>query len=173
MTRRAMVWCGIDPGTERTGVVIYDSGSKAALWACKDICNAVLVSHLRNGFADIPVQRPRAIAIERMQAHRMVSGDVIETTWVSGRFYEAAQASHYRKVVRYYRREILAALDVTGKGTRDSLVRQRLIEMHCGKTAAIGKKATPGALYGVTSHAWQALAVAVVAAQLDVRGARA
>ncbi len=33
------------------------------------------------------------------------------------------------------------------------------------KEAAIGKKASPGPLYGVSSHAWQALAVAVVVAE--------
>ena len=31
------------------------------------------------------------------------------------------------------------------------------------KDAAIGKKATPGPLYGVKSHAWAALAVAITA----------
>ncbi len=63
-----------------------------------------------------------------------------------------------------YRREVLRGLDVTGKGNRDSLVRQRLIEIHGGdRASAVGTKKQPGPLYGVSSHAWQALAVAVVA----------
>ena len=72
-------------------------------------------------------------------------------------------------MVAVYRREVLRALDVTGKGNRDSLVRQRLIEMHGGeRRAAMGTKKAPGPLYGVSSHAWAALAVAV-AAQEPVR----
>ncbi len=60
--------------------------------------------------------------------------------------------------------EVLRGLDVTGKGNRDSLVRQRLIEIHGGdRASAVGTKAKPGPLYGVASHAWAALAVAVVA----------
>ena len=67
-------------------------------------------------------------------------------------------------VVWLYRREVLRGLDVTGKGNRDSLVRQRLIEMFGGdRASAVGTKAKPGPLYGVASHAWAALAVAVVA----------
>ena len=68
------------------------------------------------------------------------------------------------EVVWLYRREVLRGLDVTGKGNRDSLVRQRLIEMFGGdRKTAQGTKKEPGPLYGVASHAWQALAVAVVA----------
>ena len=69
------------------------------------------------------------------------------------------------EVVWLYRREILRVLDVTGKGNRDALVRQRLIEMHGGtRQAAQGLKKSPGPLYGVSGHAWQALAVAIAAA---------
>jgi len=40
-----------------------------------------------------------------------------------------------------------------------------MIEMHGGERAtAIGTKRAPGALYGVSSHAWQALGLAVAVA---------
>jgi len=63
-----------------------------------------------------------------------------------------------------YRRQVLRALDVTGRGNRDTLVRERLAEMHGGSVkAAKGRKASPGPLYGIAGHAWQALAVAIAA----------
>ena len=59
-----------------------------------------------------------------------------------------------------------ALLALRAEHDRDALVRQRMIEMHGGSRAlAVGTRAQPGPLYGVTSHAWQALAVGVVALQ--------
>ena len=56
-----------------------------------------------------------------------------------------------------YRREVCSVLDVS-KGGKDAQVRQRMIEMHPG---GCGTKKAPGPLYGVSSHAWQALGLAV------------
>jgi len=44
---------------------------------------------------------------------------------------------------------------------KDMHIRQALIDMYGGKDAAIGKKATPGPLYAVKSHAWAALALGI------------
>jgi len=46
---------------------------------------------------------------------------------------------------------------------KDTNIRQALIDRY-GGSAAIGKKAAPGPLYGVSKDVWSALAVAVTAA---------
>jgi len=57
-----------------------------------------------------------------------------------------------------YRRDVLQALNCAKQGNKDSLVRQACIELHGGDPkVARGTKKAPGRLYGVSSHAWQAL----------------
>ena len=58
------------------------------------------------------------------------------------------------------RREVLRHLGVlSGKGAPDSRVRAACIADHQtpGGMPAVGRKGSPGPLYGVSSHAWQAL----------------
>ncbi len=45
-------------------------------------------------------------------------------------------------------------------GVNDSVIRTRLIDLYGGKEKAIGKKKTPGPLWGITKDVWSALAVA-------------
>ena len=47
---------------------------------------------------------------------------------------------------------------------KDKNIRQALIDRFGPGKAAIGTKKAPGPLYGLKSHLWSALAVAVVAA---------
>ncbi|MNY62967.1 hypothetical protein D3C86_1998680 [compost metagenome] len=58
---------------------------------------------------------------------------------------------------------------------KDANVRQALLDMFPrtggGKTPQIGTKAQPGPLFGVSSHAWAALGVAVTAAHQIREGA--
>jgi hypothetical protein len=51
---------------------------------------------------------------------------------------------------------------------KDSNIRAALIDRFGGKEKAIGKKASPGPLYGLKADAWQALALAVT--WLDLHG---
>jgi hypothetical protein len=44
---------------------------------------------------------------------------------------------------------------------KDANIRQAILDRFGGKEKAIGKKANPGPLYGVKSHLWSALAVAL------------
>ena len=53
---------------------------------------------------------------------------------------------------------------------KDGNIRQALIDRFGGKEGAIGKKKTPGPLYGVHAHEWPALAVAVMASDNWERG---
>jgi hypothetical protein len=58
-------------------------------------------------------------------------------------------------------------LELLGVATgNDAAIRRRIISIY-GGDKAIGTKTEPGPLYAVTSHGWQALAVALVFAKLD------
>jgi hypothetical protein len=47
---------------------------------------------------------------------------------------------------------------------KDSNIRAAIIDRYGGKETAIGKKKTPGPLYGIKADAWQALAIALMVA---------
>lgn len=160
MTSRSRRVLAIDPGPLTCGVVWYVdgavTGAKAAL-PVEDVLRVVATTRY-------------PVACERVQSYGVAGASLLRTAEVYGRIEQAAAHAGVPHV-GVYRREVLAALDVSGRGTRDARVRQRLIEMHGGSRAvAVGTRAAPGPLYGVTSHAWQALAVAVVALDRMSRG---
>jgi hypothetical protein len=105
------------------------------------------------------------IAIEMIASYGMAVGrEIFETCVWIGRFM---QAWRNPKAVRLiYRRDVKLRLCGTVKA-KDANVRQALIDMFPktggGKIPQIGTKAQPGPLYGVASHAWAAVAVAVTA----------
>jgi Holliday junction resolvasome RuvABC endonuclease subunit len=146
---------GIDPGPTNCGAVLYNTEARAVCFVWKDLTVAEALRSIECG--------PELVAIERVQSYGIAGASLLRTAEVGGMLHHCA-SSEGLDVVWLYRREVLRGLDVTGKGNRDSLVRQRLIEIHGGdRASAVGTKAKPGPLYGVASHAWQALAVAVVA----------
>jgi hypothetical protein len=153
-----MIVLGIDPGPTHCGVVVYDTSPRSACFAWKALTVAEAI-HVIEAYAG----RAGLVAIERVQSYGIAGASLLRTAEVGGMLHQCA-SNLGLDVVWLYRREVLRGLDVTGKGNRDSLVRQRLIEIHGGdRASAVGTKAKPGPLYGVASHAWQALAVAVVA----------
>jgi hypothetical protein len=101
---------------------------------------------------------PEVIVIESIESYGMPVGrEVFDTVHWSGRFTEAA---HPTPVVQVPRREVKLALchDTRAK---DANVRQALLDRFGGKVAAVGNKANPGPLYGISKDVWQALAVGV------------
>lgn len=97
------------------------------------------------------------LAIEMIASYGMPVGqEVFETCVWIGRFIEAWGGPHsliYRKAVTAF---------VCGNGkAKDSNVRQALIDRYGGKDKAIGRKKSPGPLYGMKEDMWSALAVAV------------
>lgn len=153
-----MIVLGIDPGPTHCGVVVYDTSPRSACFAWKALTVAEAI-HVIEAYAG----RAGLVAIERVQSYGIAGASLLRTAEVGGMLHQCA-TNLGLDVMWLYRREVLRGLDVTGKGNRDSLVRQRLIEIHGGdRASAVGTKAKPGPLYGVASHAWAALAVAVVA----------
>lgn len=101
----------------------------------------------------------RLLVIERIESRGMSVAQVVFDTcvWI-GRFQ---QAWHDPGAVRLiFRRAVKLHLCGSAKA-KDTNVWQALLDRFGGKDVAVGKKAAPGRLYGVKSHARQALAVAI------------
>ena len=153
-----MIVLGIDPGPTHCGFCAYDNLAGKIIEAHKALSVVETLTAL-----DIYAGRAALVAVERVQSYGIAGSSLLRTSETVGRLWQCSEALRLPTVL-LYRREVLRGLDVTGKGNRDALVRERLIEMHGGeRRKAQGTKKDPGPLYGVASHAWQALAVAVVA----------
>lgn len=103
--------------------------------------------------------RPR-LSIEMIASQGMSVGqETFDTAMWVGRYVEAWDSCCFDSIL-VYRREIKLHLCGSSRA-KDANVRQALIDRFGGKDKAIGKKSSPGPLYGVSKHAWAALAVAV------------
>lgn len=145
----------IDPGTDKSGWVIL-SGIGVEDSGVSD--NRSVISAVRCWRGDI--------AIEMIASYGMPVGrEVFETVLWIGRFVEASLCPDAVKLI--YRRDVKLHLCGSSKA-KDANIRQALLDMFPrtggGKIPQIGIKAQPGPLFGVSSHAWSALGVAVTAA---------
>lgn len=139
----------IDPGTTQSGWVFYD-GRRAVDSGTSP--NAAVLRLIAD-----PAFRVDTLAIERFEARGMPMGeDSIETVIWTGRFVQAWRLPD--AVVLVKRREVKSHLCGSSKA-KDPHVRQALLDI----VGPVGRKADPGPCYGVSSHAWAALAVAVTA----------
>lgn len=148
----------IDPGPERSGVVLFDTDIGSVEYAYKDMGNEEVL--FRCGIeGNIGI-----VLIEQIAGMGQVVGkDVFETVFWSGRF---AQAAGMPIVVRIPRSEVKLRLCGTSRA-KDPNVRMAICDRFGGEKAALGKKKNPGPLYGVSSHAWAAMGL--VCAWLDVQ----
>lgn len=165
-----MIILAIDPGTRTSGVVLYDSDERRVLFSEKEMENLAVLDNLgrRTIWTGAEHLRYEQVGVERVQATGMGGNDVMITCEWSARFLERAFVGCQRPPVWHHRREVLRHLDISGgKGNKDSKVRMRLIELHGGtKQAAQGTKKAPGPLFGVASHSWQALGLALLVADI-------
>lgn len=157
-----MIVLGIDPGPETHGAVLYDTEARRVLWSAKTIESIDLETKVESLHATR--LRPFRIVIERPTAMGVIgvgmAGHMLDTAWVAGRLAGVLGEVHALKIETMTRREVLRHLGVlSGKGSADSRVRAACIADHetPGGPPAVGRKAAPGPLYGVSSHAWQAL----------------
>ncbi|KVP90912.1 hypothetical protein WJ95_09470 [Burkholderia ubonensis] len=109
--------------------------------------------------------RADRLCIEMIASYGMAVGrEVFETCVWIGRFQQAWRDPDSVKLI--YRRDVKLHLCGTSNA-KDPNVRQAVIDLFPreggGKTPQIGTKGQPGPLYGVSSHAWPALAVAITA----------
>ena len=146
----------IDPGTTQSGYCAFgDSVMAAGVMPNEEMMQYLSRAHWNiNGYV---------MALEMIASYGMAVGkEVFETCVWIGRFQQAwHEPSSVQKI---YRKDVKMNLCGTPRA-KDANIRQALIDMFPatggGKTPQIGTKAKPGPLYGVSSHAWAALAVAV------------
>lgn len=147
----------LDPGTTETGWVLFD-GVKV------EDSGVMLNTELLESLSKMP-NNGQDLAIEMIASYGMPVGrEVFETCVWIGRFQ---QAWHTPDAVRLiYRKDVKLHLCGTPRA-KDPNVRQAIIDLFPatggGKTPQIGTKSQPGPLYGVSSHAWPALGVAITA----------
>lgn len=165
-----MIVLGIDPGTTESGWVLFDSDRR--LHDSGVMKNADMLEAVSSGVGLTAM--PDRAAIEMIASYGMPVGrEVFETCVWIGRFQQAW--SEPEEVLLVYRRDVKLHLCGTSKA-KDPNVRQALLDLFPrtggGATPQIGTRAQPGPLYGVSTHAWPALGVAVVA-QHRISGAPA
>ena len=146
-----MIVMAIDPGPVRSAwLAIEDDEIRNMAISL----NRELVDLIRS---DIPAGPVDVLVIEKVEGFGMpVGAEVFETVYWSGRFAEAARP---KPVERIGRKAIKLHLCGSMRA-KDPNIRQALIDRF-GGSSAIGRKATPGPLYGVSADLWSALAVAV------------
>jgi hypothetical protein len=151
-----MIILGIDPGPETHGAVLYDTEARRVLWSKKAATRTELCYLAHSDAPDrVVIERPAAMGVIGVG----MAGHMLDTAWAAGRLAQTFRADAI-DVHTMTRREVLRHLGVlSGKGSADSRVRAACIADHetPGGPPAVGRKAAPGPLYGVTSHAWQAL----------------
>ena len=138
----------IDPGTKQSGWVLFDDG-KVIDSGVSDNHNLIVWVKAGQG-ADL-------LAIEMIASMGMSVGQTtFETVRWIGRLQQAWHDPEAVQLV--YRHQVKQHLCGT-QVARDTNIRQRLLDL----LGPQGVKKSPGPTYGVKSHAWSALAVAVTA----------
>lgn len=161
-----MTILAIDPGTKESGWCLYREDGIVLESGVKP--NEIMLLEIRHSYAD-------HLAIERVASYGMSVGrEVFETCEWVGEF-RGMWRTKGKEAQLFYRKDVKLHLCGTVKA-KDSNIRQALIDMFPatggGKTPQIGTKAKPGPLYGVSSHAWPALAVAVTCANSMKNGSQ-
>jgi hypothetical protein len=151
----------IDPGTVQSAWVLFADGRPVAfaIWS-----NADLLDALRSGGPTVAPDglfvEPDVAVIEQVASYGMAVGaEVFETVFWSGKF---AEALHPTPVVQLTRKTIVLHLCNSPRAS-DANVRRALMDKFGDES--IGRKKTPGPLYGFHTDLWAALAVAVAYAE--------
>jgi len=142
----------IDPGNEYSALVVWNGESIDLMRYAPNQDIIDLLYSWRHGPRIVP------LVIEQIASYGMAVGETtFETVFWSGRF---AEAYGMDRVGRMKRLEVKIHLCHDSRA-KDGNIRQAILDRFGGKEKAIGKKATPGPLYGVSGDLWAALAVAL------------
>lgn len=149
---------GLDPGTEKTGYVIYDTDTHSITDKGIDNNDMVLDGIMH-------VCEYDEVAIEMVASYGMPVGkEVFETVFWIGRFFEMAERLG-KTAYRYYKKTDVNPSICFTSNVKDANIRRALLDMFPktggGSEPVIGTKKQPGVLYGFNSHMYPALAVAL------------
>lgn len=142
----------VDPGPEHSGWCQIEDGEFTFGVSDNACIRACLI-----------YQAYDLVAIEMIASYGMAVGkEVFDTCVEIGKMMQASN----KNVRLIFRKDV--KLHICGDHrAKDANVRQGLLDMFPrtggGKIPQIGTKKKPGPLYGCTSHAWAALAVAITA----------
>jgi hypothetical protein len=147
----------IDPGPERSAYVVWNDGRVVDSGWIENFDVRVRVAYY--------AREKQRIAIEMIASYGMAVGASVFNTCVEiGRMVEVAKA-HGVDAELIFRKDV--KLHVCGSPrAKDANIRQALMDSY----GPVGTKKQPGPLYGVRSHVWAALAVAVTAEAVIVTG---
>ena len=139
----------IDPGTLKSGWVLYHGGcvSESGVTENKELLGLM------------PFFPADALAVEMVASYGMTVGrETFETVLWTGRFVQQWVSITEKRCLKVYRQDAKRCVCKTHNAT-DADIRAALID----RMGEVGTKKAPGPLYGIKSHAWAALAVAVTA----------
>lgn len=142
----------IDPGNEQSGYVIYRRDG--AITAKGILPNDEILNLVRTS--------GEMVAVEMIASYGMAVGkSVFDTCRFIGRIEAVYEPN---KVILAYRKDVKVHLCGTTRAT-DSNIRQAIMDRYYASgSEVVGTKAHPGPLYGIKSHMWAALAVALYVA---------
>lgn len=163
---------GIDPGTEQSAYVIIEisDGQELTVLGHDIVENENLHEQVVTQIQEIAgikkwMEDEHEMAIEMVASYGMTVGrTTFETVFWIGRFYEQFGTTSFNRY-RYYKKTDINPEICFDSRAKDANIRQSLLDMFPatggGKTPQVGTKGKPGPLYGVKSHIWSALAVAM------------
>jgi hypothetical protein len=152
MSTRSIV-VAVDPGTTESAFVAFDGVRVTG--------HAILPNQqLADCLNELPAHTA-AVVFEQIEAYGMAVGrEVFETVFWTGRLFQVAgQHLGFERVTRMPRRDVKLHLCKSMKA-KDPNIRVALLDRFGGESAR-GTKRQPGPLYGIASHEWAALAIAV------------
>jgi hypothetical protein len=138
----------IDPGPTQSAFVLFDGARVIdhGLWLNEPLLQRLKAREFGPCYVTV---------LEQIESMGMAVGaSTFETVFWTGRFAQASAPFD-----RVTRRAVKLHLCGSSRA-KDGNVAQALKDRF-GGDAAVGRKATPGPLYGISSHRWAALAVAV------------
>lgn len=160
---------GIDPGTEKSGVVEWITAGntsfmstpaeKEEIRGAEVMGNDDIIDRIKARYTHGHEQYD-VIAIEWIQSYGMAVGkSTFETCMWAGRFVELAQS--LQTPVRLIPRGVIKMHHCNSMRAKDGNITQSLRDKYGEK----GTKKEPGFFFGVASHSWQACAVAAYVAE--------
>lgn len=173
---------GIDPGENRSGICVLDTEANAVYWS-GELDNMELISRLREppNFSEAGFHNLSRLYIESIQPMGLAVGaSTLETARWVGRLQEAWERTTGKPAGLVFRNDEKIVLcgkctyqnPKTGrpKAVGDAEIRRALIARFPGTGGGpcpqVGTKKAPGPLYGVSGHAWSALAVLLTGMEL-------
>ncbi len=152
-----MIIFGIDPGTVESGYVVFNSENMQVVDSGV-VGNEELLDKTTWVDADI-------VCIEMVASYGMPVGQTtFETVLWIGRFVQMCVTKNKEYQLLYKKKDINPTLCFSNKA-KDANIRQAILDLFPasggGTVPQKGTKTNPGPLFGVSSHAFSALAVAL------------